>query len=79
MENIIIRKPKFMRDEATMATWVTVAESFSKEMNKPDLTLEMKSDLLVRIGYCLSEAAKAGGFFSTKDFCRWMNKRAHIT
>lgn len=79
MENIIIRKPNFMRDEASMTTWVMVAESISKEMNKPDLTLEMKDALLVRFGYCLSEAAKAGGFFSTKDFCRWMNKRAHIT
>lgn len=72
MKTIIIRKPKFMRNDIGMKTYIDVAETISKEACRPELSPEQRYDLLKKVGECLNEAVKAGGFLRTKDFLKWM-------
>lgn len=72
MKNIIIRKPKFMRSDSVMKTYIDVAETISKEACRPELTPEQRYDFLKRVGECLNKAAKAGGFRNVGDMCKWM-------
>ena len=72
MKTIIFRKPKFMRSDIAMKAFIDVAECISKTMCKSELTLDEQYEMLKTIGECINEAAKAGGFFSTKDFIKWM-------
>ena len=68
---MIIRKPKFMRDDSVMRTLIDVAAVFSTEACRPEITLEQKVYLLMEAGKCLNRAAKAGGFFSAKDMYKY--------
>lgn len=68
----IIRKPKFMRSDDAMKTYIDVAETISKEACRPDLTPEQQYEFLRKVGECLNKAAKAGGFRSVGDMCKWM-------
>lgn len=72
MKTLIIRKPKFMRDDRAMLMWVNIAELVTKEMDNPELTLDQKFDLLTKLGECFSNAAKVGGFLRRRDFINWM-------
>ena len=72
MKPIIIRKPKFMRSDGIMKLYIDVAEAISKEACRPDLTLEQQFELLKKVGECLNKAAKAGGFRSVGDMCKWI-------
>ena len=72
MKPIIIRKPKFMRDDGLMKTYIDIAETISKEACGPELTTEQRYDFLRRVGYCLDKAAKAGGFRNVGDMHKWM-------
>ena len=72
MKPIIIRKPKFMRSDDIMKLYIDVAEAISKEACRPDLTLEQQFELLKKVGECLNKAAKAGGFRSVGDMCKWI-------
>lgn len=74
MKTFIIRKPKFMRSDEGMKAYVEVAETISKELLKTD-SIDEQHWLLNKIGECMNKAAKAGGFFSTKDFITWMNSK----
>lgn len=79
MLNIIIRKPKFMRNEAVMIACMKCANSFGSVLTSQDVALDEQYETMKKIGECINEAAKAGGFFSTKDFIKWMEKRKAIT
>ena len=72
MKPIIIRKPKFMRSDSVMKTYIDVAESISKEAAKPELTPEQQYELLKKLGECLNKAAEAGGFRNVSDMQKWM-------
>ena len=72
MKKIIIRKPKFMRNDEGMKAYIRVAESISEEVGKAD-SIDEQYCLLKQMGECINEAARAGGFFSTEDFIKWMN------
>jgi hypothetical protein len=72
MKTIIIRKPKFMRSDRVMKTYIDVAETISTEACKPDLTPDQRYDLLRKVGECLNKAAKAGGFRNVSDMQKWM-------
>lgn len=72
MKSIIIRKPKFMRSEIGMKTYIDVAETIGKEACRPELNSEQRCDLLKKVGECINKASKAGGFLNTKDFLKWM-------
>ena len=76
MKPIIIRKPKFMRSDGIMKLYIDVAEAISKEACRPDLTLEQQFELLKKVGECLNKAAKAGGFRSVGDMCKWIELQA---
>ena len=78
MLNIIIRKPKFMRNEAVMIAYMKCANSFGSVLTSQDVTLDEQYETMKKIGECINEAAKAGGFFSTKDFIKWMEKHKAI-
>ena len=72
MKTIIIRKPKFMRNDVGMKNYLDVATTITKEANRPELTLDQKVDFLKKAGECLNKAAKAGGFFSVGDMRKWL-------
>ena len=74
MKTLIIRKPKFMRSDYCMKIYLDVAETIGKEACKPELSPGQRYYLLKKVGECLYKAAKAGGFFRTKDFLAWVDK-----
>ena len=74
MKTIIIRKPKFMRSDSAMKTYLDVAATISIEAARPELTPEQEYELLRKIGECLSKAAKAGGFRNAGDMYKWMEQ-----
>ena len=72
MKTLIIRKPKFLRNDDVMKTYIDIGESITKIMDDSKLTTDQKYELLMKLNECLHKAAKAGGFFRTEDFCKWM-------
>ena len=74
MKSTIIRKPKFMRSETAMLTYMDVAKTIIKELDRPGLSTTGKYDLLMKLNRCFKGAAKAGGFFSVRDFLRWVDE-----
>ena len=72
MKTIIIRKPKFMRNDVGMKDYLNVAGILSKEANRSELTLDQQVTFLKEAGECLNKAAKAGGFFSVGDMHKWL-------
>jgi hypothetical protein len=70
---IIIRKPKFMRSEFACAANMLCAKTFMAMSTQSDLTTDERYDLIKKSGECINKAAKAGGFFRTKDFIKWCN------
>ena len=75
MKTLIIRKPKFLRSDRAMKTYIDIAASISSCMCDPELTSDEQYELAKKCGECLNKAAKAGGFFSTKDFIKWVNMK----
>lgn len=72
MKTIIIRKPKFMRNDVAMKTYIGVAATITNEADRPDLTLDQQVDFLKKAGECLNKAAEAGGFLSVGDMQKWL-------
>ena len=72
-----IRKPKFMRSDRAMKTYIDIASIISETMEKSELSLDEKYELLKDIGECINNAAKAGDFFRTEDFIEWMETNKH--
>ena len=70
MKSFIFRKPKFMRSDYAMATYMKVACTISEELLKTD-SIDEGYELLKKIGVCINKAAKSGGFFRTEDFLKW--------
>lgn len=79
MNSIIIRKPKFMRNDAVMWLNLKVAAIIAEQAARPELTTEQQYELLAKISKPLNNAAKAGGFFSVKDFNKWLARQKHTT
>lgn len=71
---IIIRKPKFMRNDEVMRSYLIVAATITKEACRPDLSQDARVDSLAMAGGCMKKAAKAGGFMSVKDMIDWAAK-----
>ena len=74
--NIIIRKPKFLRDDEAMALYISIANEAAKVATMDGITLEHKYEMLRQAGKMINMAAKAGGFFSTRDMSRWIATHA---
>ena len=75
MKTIIIRKPKFMRDDNAMRAYIKVYCAMVNSMDD-NASLEDTIDDLSESAKILNKAAKAGGFLSTKDFLRWVEKQS---
>lgn len=71
MKTLIIRKPKFMRSDIVMKTYMDVAAAMSEQAAKPGISVSEQYELLKKAAECLNKAAEAGGFYSTKDFLKW--------
>jgi hypothetical protein len=71
MKPIIIRKPKFMRNDGLMLGWMKCAQACTNTMSKTK-NLDEQVKMLKQAGECINNAAKAGGFFSTKDYIKWL-------
>ena len=75
MKTSIFRKPKFMRSDAAMKAYISVAIAIMECMDSSELTLDEEYETLKKIGECMNKAAKVGGFLSTKDFIKWMDMK----
>ena len=75
MKTIIIRKPKFLRDDNGMSTYLNIAKTISKEACRPELTTEQRIALMSQAGECINDAAKAGGFRNVSDMGKWMARQ----
>ena len=75
MKPIIFRKPKFMRSDLAMKTYMQVAESIARMVliHESRMTMDETLEYYCKVGECINKAAKAGGFLSTKDFIKWMD------
>ena len=71
---IIIRKPKFMRSDAAMAAYLTIAKSHAVIATN-SLKDEDKLYWMEQSGMFITKAAKAGGFFRVKDMCRYFDQQ----
>lgn len=72
MNTIIIRKPKFMRNDDAMKTYLSVAATITKEAARPEMTPDQQVSFLKKAGECLNKAAKAGGFRNVGDMHKWL-------
>lgn len=70
MKTPIIRKPKFMRSDVGMKAYVDVAKCIADSYPKSGLSPEEEYEMWKQLAECIHKAAKAGGFFSTKDFLK---------
>ena len=77
MKMLTIRKPKFMRNDAAAVTYMSVAKSISEMLEDPQATVDVQYDALFKIGECVNKAARAAGFFNTKDFLSWIKKHGN--
>ena len=71
---IIIRKPKFMRSDAGMATWLEVAKA-QAIIAENTLKDEDKLYWFGEVGKSITKAAKLGGFFSVRDMCKYLDQQ----
>lgn len=72
MKTIIIRKPKFMRNDVAMKTYIDVAATITNEAARPEMTLDQQVSFLKKAGECLNKAAEAGGFRNVGDMQKWL-------
>lgn len=75
MNTMIIRKPKFMRNDALAKTYLEIAETMVRCTDTPDITTDDRYEMLKKCGEFLNKASKAAGFFRTKDFIKWNETR----
>ena len=76
MNTVIFRKPKFMRNESDMQTYLDIAHAIGKTIDDPELDLDQRYVLSKTMGECLNKASKAGGFIRTEDFIKWLDSKA---
>lgn len=77
MKNIIIRKPKFMRNDKLMHEWIQIAQNIQKQIKENELMDSLYADLWDSWWNCIRSATKAGGFFNVDSFMEW-TKRENI-
>ena len=75
MKPIIIRKPKFMRNDIGMWAYLKTASTISNEACRPELTPEQHYEFLKKAGVCLNKAAEAGGFRNAGDMHKWLESQ----
>ena len=73
MKKMYIRKPGFMREDGSMKLYIEIALSIRDQLSRPETTWSESLDLTKRYEEYLEKAAEAGGFFSVKEFLRWMD------
>ena len=76
MKPIIIRKPKFMRNDAGMDAYLFVFKTIEHQLRRPAITPKLRSDLMRKRDECLHKAAKAGGFRNVDDLNKWLKAKA---
>lgn len=74
MKNIIIRKPKFLRDDELMQQYIETARKIQREINGGELMDSLYADLWGSWWYYINRAAKVGGFFNTDSFMKWAER-----
>lgn len=80
MKDIVIRKPKFMRNDGYMDYYMGIAmEMYNHLQISNELTLNEQMGELIFIADAINKSAKYGGFFSLKGFMKWMDKHKTIT
>lgn len=76
MSKIILRKPKFMRNDRAMELYIKIMASYSSlALREEPLPADQKCDLMMSLNDTIREASKAGGFFRVEDFVDYYNHR----
>lgn len=76
MKKLIIRKPKFMRNEALMQQFIERAQDIQKQIKSCESPLDSQYiDLWDTWWHHIGAAAKAGGFFNVDSFLEWAKER----
>lgn len=75
MKPIIIRKPKFMRNETVMMTHMNAAEKLIEMSERPNISTDQRIALMNDAFECVKNAAKADGFLSVGDMKKWYKLR----
>ena len=79
MKPVFIRKPRFMREDGSMKLYTEIAMGIIDQIHRPETTWLERYELMERLKEHLDKAAEAGGFFSTKEFLRWMDSQQTTT
>ena len=79
MKTLIIRKPRFMREDGSMKLYTEIAMGIIEQINRPETPWLERYELMKRLEEHLDKAATSGGFFNTKDFLRWMDEQNTTT
>lgn len=73
---MIIRKPKFMRNELLMQQMIEAAQDIQRQIGSCEPMMDSQYvDLWDNWWHCIRIAAKAGGFFNLDDFREWTKKQ----
>lgn len=72
MKKLILRKPKWMRDDQAMQNCMDVADSIACYVADAEIDQYERMEKMVKIGRCIKRAAKFGGFFSVRGFLNWL-------
>jgi hypothetical protein len=75
MKTIIIRKPKFMRDDKLMEGHIAIAKGIAETIEQVGIVSAEMQGMFTEMNYHWNKAAQAGGFFRIEDFWRWMDEQ----
>lgn len=71
-KTFIFRKPKFMRNDELMQKFIDEAIRIAGIISITDFRTNEQYEIYADYRACIVAAAKAGGFFRTVDFIKWV-------
>lgn len=75
MKKLIIRKPKFMRNDELMERFIEEAQDIQKKIKGLESPLDSQyGDLWDTWWSYIGAATKAGGFFNVDSFLEWAKR-----
>lgn len=73
MNTLVLRKPKFMRDDIRMAMHMDTIDMLINKLYDPNLPLGHRYELIKEMNDCIDMAVEAGGFMNVGEFIKWLN------
>ena len=75
MKKLILRKPKWMRNDQAMRDMITLAYTIIEPLGITYKSVDEEMWIMAKAGECIKQAAKYGGFFTVEAFIKYM--KAH--